>query len=128
MFLLWYSSSSKKRGDYIKKLINWCLLENNEIIVDNKNIECNYKENEYLEYIEDKYINKIDINNKIYTRDCDEYTFIIDFNNQKQIITLKDKKMDFSSKIEGNIKIENNIINLKYNNSDSDKEIIIYIL
>ena len=36
--------------------------------------------------------------------------------------------MDFSSEIEGTINIENNIIHLKYNNSDGYKEIIIHLL
>lgn len=126
--MIWYISSSKKRGDYIKKIINWCLLVDNKTIINEKNKECNYIIDKLLEYNEKDFKNIVDLENKLYIRDGKDYIIVIDFNKMQQIITLKDKNLDFFMDIEGSINNSNNIINIKYNNSDGNKEIIIQIL
>ena len=126
--MIWYISSSKKRGDYIKKIINWCLLVDNKTIINEKNKECNYIIDKLLEYNEKDFKNIVDLENKLYIRDGIDYKIVIDFNKMQQIITLKDKNLDFFMDIEGSINNSNNIINIKYNNSDGNKEIIIQIL
>ena len=52
----------------------------------------------------------------------------MDFNKKEQVIILKDKDIKVSSKIDGYMNISNNIINLKYNNGDSEKEIVVELL
>ena len=72
----------EKRGDYIKQLINWSLLNDGKIIIDNKNIECDYEANKFISYIDDnKTSNYIDLVKKIYIRENDEFRFKIDFEN-----------------------------------------------
>ena len=52
----------------------------------------------------------------------------MDFNKKEQVIILKDKDIKVSSKIDGYMNISNNNINLKYNNGDSEKEIVVELL
>ena len=108
--------------------MNWSLLEDNHVIIDNKKVECSYIKEKKISYIENKYNNEIDLLNKIYIRECDEYKILLDFNKKEQVIILKDKDIIVSSKIDGYMNISNNIINLKYNNGDSEKEIVVELL
>ena len=72
----------EKRGDYIKKVINWQLISNNNEVINNKCVECEFQNN-IIEYKEDKFtINIIDLNKNIYKRENEEFIFEIDFNNR----------------------------------------------
>ena len=66
----------EKRGDYIKKLINWSLLSDEKVVINNKKIECEYKDKEFIKYKEgNDTINIVDIKKKLYKRENDEFIF-----------------------------------------------------
>ena len=65
---------------YISQLIDWSLKNNEELIIDLKNVSCTYKNNEYLLFKEDGVTNEIDLNNRLYKRIASNYNMEIDFN------------------------------------------------
>jgi len=72
----------EKRGDYIKKYINWKLISNNEEVINNEFVECEFEGN-ILKYYEDKDTkNIVDLNNDVYKRENTEFAFKIDFKNR----------------------------------------------
>jgi len=118
----------EKRGDYIKKYINWKLINNNEVIINNENIECEF-DNNIIKYIEDKEtINLIDLDKEIYIRENNEFIFEIDFKNRLLNYILKENDLSINNaSIEASF-IKDNPIILKYNLGDEEKEIVIHIL
>lgn len=118
----------EKRGDCIKKLINWKLISNNEEVVNNEFVECEF-ENNILKYNEDNTLNIIDLNNQSYERKNEDFTFAIDFKNRCfNYILIKDNLSIENAKLDGEMEYENNIITLKYNLGEEEKKIIIQIL
>lgn len=119
----------EKRGDYIKKLINWSLLNDQKLVINNKNIECEYEINKFIKYKEDQNtINIVDIENQIYIRENNEFMFKIDFNSNKFSYTLKENNINIEDKIEcAFIKNADKFI-LKYKLDDAEKNIMIQIL
>jgi len=124
--MIWYSFLDK-RGDYIKKLVNWCLLNNKNIIINNV-VLCEYIENKYLIYNENEFTNRVDLKNEIFIRNNKEYEIKYDFkNNYVNIVLLKENKY-FEDTFKGNIIKKDNKIHIIYTYSDEEKEIIIQIL
>ena len=118
----------EKRGDYIKKYINWCLFSNNKLIIKKENIECEITNN-ILKYQEEKnFINKIDMNNDIFIRESNEFLFKIDFKKQSFEYTLKEKDLRINDVLLEAKIIKNEIITLIYKIEDEEKKIIIQIL
>ncbi len=109
------------------KQMNLRLYNNNEEILNINNIEYEI-DNDVITYKEDAYINKVDINNKMFIRENKEYKIMLDFLNEVQTILIKDKDIVFNEKLDGFIKKNNNIINIKYNSFDEEKKIIIDLL
>ena len=118
----------EKRGDYIKKFINWKLISNNNEVVNNEFVECEFV-NDILKYLENDTMNIIDLNKNIYIRENDEFTFEIDFNNRLFNYILKKEELSIENAvIDAEIKKNNSDILLKYNLGDEIKEIIIQLL
>lgn len=119
----------EKRGDYIKKLINWSLLNDGKIVINNKNIECEFEVDKFIKYLENKEtMNIIDLENKFFSRENNEFIFKIDFNKNTFSYILKENNITVEDKIECKIIEKNNIINLKYKLDEEEKEIIIHLL
>ena len=111
----------------IKKLINWSLLNNNEVIIHHKNVECDYNNNT-LEFVEKDGYNFIDFDNNYYKRENNDHIVKLDFNENIMYYHLKEKKQDFKINFDGNITINDNIIKIKYCIDKEEKEIIIRLL
>lgn len=118
----------EKRGDYIKKLINWSLLNDGEVVINNKKVTCEYEVDKFIKYYEEKTINIIDINNKIYLRENNEFIFKIDFNKKIFSYYLKENDIKLEDDINCIFNNKNNIINLKYTLDEEEREIIIHLL
>ena len=119
----------EKRSDYIEKLVNWSLLSNNKIIIREKSVPCEFKENEYIRFLESKNVsNEIDFGEKTYTRITDEFIFMIDVKNNKFNYKLKENNYIIEDSLESSsLQIDKSII-LKYKLDDEEKKIIIQIL
>ncbi len=89
---------------------------------------CEYEENQYLKYIEDNNQNLIDLINKIYIRENEEFIFKIDFNHQQFSYILKENNYRMENKIDSCAFAMNDTITLTYNLDDEEKKIIIQIL
>ena len=110
-------------------MINWRLLNDDIIVIDNKNIECEYEVDKFLKYVEDdSTTNCIDLIEKVYVRENNEFMFKIDFLKKTFDYTLKSENITVQDKIVSQITIENNKINLKYELDKEAKEIIIQLL
>lgn len=119
----------EKRGDYIKKLINWSLLNDGEVVIDNKNVVCEYEVDKFIKYLDnDNAINVVDLKNKIYFRENNEFIFKIDFNKMLFSYTLKEQNIFIEDKINCQIIINKDFINLKYKIDEEEKIIIIHLL
>lgn len=119
----------EKRGDYIKKLINWSLLNDGEVVIDNKNVVCDYEVNKFIKYLENKdTTNVIDLVKKVYTRENNEFIFKIDFSNNTFSYLLKENNINIEDKIKCSFEKKDNNIILKYQLDEEEKEIVIHIL
>lgn len=119
----------KKRGDYIKKLVNWSLLSDKNIIIENKNIECEFEKDKFIKYIEkDNTSNLVNLKDKIYIRENDEFIFEIDFENKEFKYLLKEKDIKLVDKILCEIQIKADSIKMTYQLDEEKKEIIIHLL
>ena len=117
-----------KRGDLIKKIINWMLKDNNEVIINNQAVECSFSD-DIIIYNENSNINIIDIKNKTYKRENDEFSFTIDFKNKSFKYILKEKDYLIENKLTKAVFSQNkNIYNLIYSMDEEEKEIIIELL
>lgn len=117
----------KKRGDCIKRRINWTLKNNNEVIINHENELCEFKENDYLKYIENDTSNFIDLKNEIYIRENNEFIFKIDFKNKLVFYTLKEKDLTFEDKVEGNFNYKDDIF-IQYKLNDEEKTIMVHLI
>lgn len=118
----------EKRGDYIIKYINWKLISDNKLIVNNEVVECEFDCN-ILKYYEDDTINIVDLENDIYVRENNEFTFKIDFKNRCFDYILKKEELSIKNAfLEATITKNDKEIHLKYNLGDDKKEIIIHLL
>ena len=117
----------EKRSDYIKKYINWTLFNDNEILVKYEDIECEFNNN-ILVFNEKNTINTIDINNKIYIRETNEFTFKIDFKNKEFEYILKEKDLKIKDKLKSASFENSKDIILIYNLDEEEKKIIINLL
>ena len=122
-----YYNGLYKRGDSIKKLINWCLLNNGKKIIDTKKCECEYNKKELI-YNEKDASNKIDLNNKIYLRENKDYLFKVDFKNNKFLYKLKEKNIEVEDKLKDSSIEIGKKITLNYSLDDKEKTIIIDLL
>jgi len=124
--MLWYSFL-EKRGDYIKKAINLSLLSNGFIIIDKK-IECEYIVDKFVKYEEDNNTsNYINLEDKIYIRENNEFMFKIDFNKSLFNYILKENNINIEDKIECSFIKDKDKIILNYK-LDEEKRIIIHLL
>lgn len=116
----------EKRGDCIKKLINWKLLSDNVEVVYKENEECEFDNNILTYYEEDNTVNIINIVEKSYKRENKEFTFNVDFKNRCFNYTLKPENLSIeNAKIDASFEYINKNIVLKYNLGDENKELII---
>lgn len=119
----------EKRGDYIKKFINWKLISNNNEVVNNEFVECEF-DNNIIKYLENNNtMNIIDLNKNTYKRENDEFAFEIDFNNRLFNYILKKEELSIeNASIDADIKKNDSEILLKYDLGEDIKEIIIQLL
>ena len=89
---------------------------------------CEYEENKYLKYKDDEALNYIDLKEKIYTRENNDFFFKIDFQNKKFKYLLKEKNYKLEDNLDNCSIIENKKIILKYSLDTEEKEIIIHLL
>jgi len=119
----------EKRGDYIKKLINWSLLSDEKVVINNKKIECEYKDKEFIKYKEgNDTINLVDIKKKLYKRENDEFIFKIDFEKSVFSYILKENNIKLEDKIICYFIQNSNEYILKYTLDEEEKKIIIQVL
>ena len=118
----------EKRGDYIKWHISWKLISNNEVVINNEFVECEFVDNILKYYEDENTINIVNLNDDIYIRENTEFTFKIDFKNRFFDYILKKEDLSIkNASLEATIIKDKDII-LKYNLGDDNKEIIIHIL
>lgn len=118
----------EKRGDYIKKLINWRLLEDEKVIINN-NIECEYEINKFIKYEEDQNIvNIINLHDQIYIRNSDEFILKIDFKKALFSYTLKENNLTLENTIDCNFQKKDKAYILTYKLNEEVKKIIIQLL
>lgn len=116
-------------GDYIKKLINWTLKSNGNIIIDNKKVICEFVSDQYIKYIDsDGCSNIINLENSYYLRNNNEFIFKIDYLNNLFVYTLKDNNINIEDKIKCVFTYTKNDISLKYCLDNEEKEILVKIL
>ena len=119
----------EKRGDYIKKYINWKLYNDGLVIVEHNNIECEYEKNKFISYKESEdVLNFIDIKNKVFLRQTDEFIFKIDFSKNSFYYLLKEKNIELNADVTCNMLIKDDLITLIYQIEDEKKELVIKIL
>ena len=117
----------KELGDFIKS-ISWQLYNNEEIIINNENGLCEYKDNVII-YEESDGINTVDLNNKTYLRENDDYKMKIDFKNNTFNFFLKKHQKELSNKLlSSSMVIEDEFITLKYALDKEEKKVIIHLL
>ena len=124
--MLWYSFL-EKRGDCIKKRVNWYLYEQENLLVENLNVECDVNSNEIM-YKEDNYVNNIDLQKKIFIREDSNFKMILDYDKQEFIYTLKEINKTFTTNIKIDFDIKENEICISYILEDSKLKILIHML
>ena len=65
----------------MQQKIDWKLASNTSVLIELKDVYCNYAKDMYIEFIEKDITNYIDLKNKRYKRISSEYTMEIDFIN-----------------------------------------------
>ena len=120
-----YNVLEKKRWVIIVK-VNWQLFNNNELVVNLLNKECEYIKNNYLKINEEETINIVDIKNKLYKRITNDYNMEIDFVNNICTFIL-DNNEKWSINIECNIEIIKNTIIINYQIDDDKRKILIIL-
>ena len=84
--------------------------------------------NNVITFKEKDATNIIDLNNKIYTRENNDYLMEVNVKTKLFKITLKEKNNNFSAKLTKCSLINKDKIVLKYQLDEEEKEIIIQIL
>lgn len=108
-------------------MINLSLLSNDSIIIDKK-IECEYLLDKFIKYKEDNNTsNYINLEEKTFIRENNEFIFKIDFKNSLFNYKLKDNNITVEDKIECSFIIKDNKFILSYK-LDEEKRIIIHLL
>ena len=108
----------------MQQKIDWQLADKNTVLIELKDVYCEYIKEQYLKFLEDDITNYIDIAKKKYKRTSNEYTMEIDFLKNICTFTFPTKEscsFDCNSEIEIN---ENKII-LEYSIADEVKKITI---
>lgn len=103
--------------------VNWYLLSNGNIEESKKNIEIKY-ENNILYYQNGKYLNTIDVINKIFKRKSPDYELLIDFEKKEITFDFKEKGK-YSMKLKTYYYIDKKYIKMKYILDCEEKEIIV---
>lgn len=119
----------EKRGDCIKKYINWNLYSDGKLVVENNNIECEYEENNFIKYVENNdTFNVVNLKDNEFTRENNDFIFKIDFKNNEFSYLLKEKNITLNDKLICNIIKEKDYIKLIYQLDEEEKELVIQIL
>ncbi len=109
-------------------MINWRLLNNDEIIINNENVICEYKLGYYVKYNERDASNIVDLKNLTYRRENEDFVLVIDFKNKKFSYLLKEKNYKLEDKLLScSLEVKEDIV-LKYKLDDEEKQIIIHLL
>ena len=108
--------------------INWSLFNDDKIIIANENVECEFVVNKFIKYLENDTSNYIDLENKIYIRENNEFMFKIDYKNNLFNYILKENNIKLENEIDCEFIINDNEIILKYKIDEEEKKIIIQIL
>ena len=97
----------------MSSIIDINIYNNNELTYEKKEISCEYKKKNYIEYNDDYGMHHINLIDNIYKKKSNTEQIIIDFNNNScQIIT--SDGYDFSIDIESNLIINEDSIVLEY--------------
>ena len=118
----------RQRGEYIKRKINWQLYSNDKKIIDYKNIECALEKDKLIIFKENLTTNTIDIQNKKYLRENNDFLFEIDFLNKSFKYVLKENNLTFQDNLEYCTFINKDKITMQYTLDNEIKKIIIQIL
>ena len=101
------------------KYINLTLYKNERREKEHKNIKAVCNDNSYLFTLDEV---KTHLNNNYFTRETEEYEFILDLINKTASYTLKEKNMSFDIEVEKiNIDKQDNITTLEYKISSDDE-------
>ena len=123
---IYYAIIIKKKNDVekLQQKIDWKLTSNTSVLIDLKDVYCNYAKDKYIEFIESDITNTIDLEKLRYKRISSEYTMEIDFINSICSFAFPTKEScDFDITTEF-IKNDNEI-KLKYKIDDDEKIITI---
>ncbi len=112
--------------EYINKANTW-LYKNNELVIENLNIDCNYIDN-IITYKEDNNINTIDILNELFIRENDDYKIIINNQDNKMEYIIKENNNSFFLDINSNFIINDKEILIEYNIEDESFNIKVQLL
>ena len=108
----------------MQQKIDWQLASEKSVLIDLKDVYCNYEKDTFIEFIESDITNYIDLKNKRYKRTSNEYTMEIDFLNNICSFTFPTEEncdFDITTKFIKN----DNEIKLKYKIDDDEKIITI---
>ena len=104
-------------------VINWQFYSNKKLIDEFKNIACEVNNKNIIVSFDDSR-NVINIYDKIYKREKEDYQMIIDFKKKTVSFLLKDiKPLEYD--IDCNFKKKDNVIYLTYKIDDEEKKIVI---
>ena len=108
----------------MQQKIDWQLASEKSVLIDLKDVYCNYEKDTFIEFIESDITNYIDLKNKRYKRTSNEYTMEIDFINSICSFAFPTEEncvFDITTKFIKN----DNEIKLKYKIDDDEKIITI---
>ncbi len=103
-------------------LIDWKLISDNEIIIEEHNKEAKFTDN-ILEYIDEYGTHIINLNEKTYARVTEDNTFKVDFINN--ILTITFLNQDLKYDIATSFLKDDNSITLTYSLGEENKTIIV---
>lgn len=110
MIIFWYNVRVKKRGDFMHKLT----LYKGEEVVLNQKIKVD-KNNNLLKFNLEDCITTIDLESKLFTRENEEYIFLLDIQKEKCEIKLKKEDYLLQVNVEYAILLKNqNELKLNY--------------
>ena len=123
---IYYAIIIKKKNEVekLQQKIDWKLTSNTSVLIDLKDVYCNYTKDKFIEFMENDITNRVDLKNKRYKRISSEYTMEIDFISNICSFTFPTREScDFDITTEF-IKNDNEI-KLKYKIDDDEKIITI---
>lgn len=108
----------------MRKIIDWKLINKHEELINLKDVYCDYIPNKKLIYVDESGRHIIDLKENIYTREGNDYSFLVNFSKREAIVKLSSgERCSFGIECENYI--SNTEIRLMYKMDEEEKIIII---